>query len=425
MKSNQEMIAAEITAASKQSNPDEIEIANDNESKPTGKKELKFDAEFYSQYDANTVDEAIQQYLITKENTKYPKPFIHHDLMLHEKEHFWHSKAVPDANDEEYKCELCDCSMGISSETRQKYGITKNFRQRLRRALFVISTPVIFLIIATYLEVALNVIIGGALLAMFSLYIAQVLFYVLSAKLPDSELYRIYSVSGKPDNWANINTAYLQLMYKKESLQSISELSAINGGITKTMLNTLGAYTWAAVSVHFAGQLYYNRCVFNWDVADMFEIMGTGGIVLISIFELDPFSKAMQTAHYIGVMFAALCPAGYCIQQYYIGQKFIFAVILYVIAFAGLALFVICGWATDQAQLESKRKWNKNFELTKLSCLVPVCFKKKNVNTYSKMNIIFEATAIYLTTVALCLWLIEYDKDCKYGCAGLKEYCQY
>eukprot|EP01084_Bolivina_argentea_P155793 271485_1 len=147
-------MTAEINAEAKQS--------NDNESKPTRKKPLEFDVAFYLQYDENTVDVAIQRYLKNKEHKKYyPKPFIDHELMLHEeKENFWHLKHVPYANDDESKAELCDCSTGVISKTRKKYGITKNFRQRFSRALFAISTPVIFLIIATYLEVELNVMIG-------------------------------------------------------------------------------------------------------------------------------------------------------------------------------------------------------------------------------------------------------------------------
>eukprot|EP01083_Nonionella_stella_P247695 858473_1 len=215
-------------------------------------------------YDIDAVHEAITEYIQERNAAVYPAPFLD-NLFPRD----WHDHAVPPDNP------------------------NLNFKSRVRRSFLIVATPLIFIIIATVVEVEMSDIIGGCLLAMFTLYFSQVGYYVFCAKGENGErkLYRVYSVSDVPGDWTELKTGYLQLLYRDESIQSISELSAINGGVTKTMLNTLGAYTWCAVLIHFVGQLYYNRAVFEWDPADICAIVGTTGLLLISIFELDPFSN--------------------------------------------------------------------------------------------------------------------------------------
>ena len=335
-----------------------------------------------------------------------------------------------------------------------KENSNRNFRVRIARVSFSVSSPIIFLIIATYQEFPLNQVIGLALFVMFTVYFSMVLFYAFSVgslitcdkekqkEISDDKLYRVYSISRRPQNWADINTGYIQLQYKHSSVQSISELSAITGGITKVMLNTLGAYTWAAVAIHYAGELYYNRCVFKWDGADVAEICGTIGLLFISIFELDPFNGLMVLFHYIGAALGTGTIIGYNIQQFSLGEKAPLAIIIGIIAAICFVLWQLTGVATDMSEQqrfakESEKKLKEDGadedeiantmqdimrKRSKLACLIPTWATKYHVNTYSKANIGFEALFLYLGALSLCLYLIEYNKNCSHGCAGLNKF---
>eukprot|EP01084_Bolivina_argentea_P210665 358484_1 len=173
-------------------------------------------------------------------NLKHPQPFTPTIAELIGKTN-WHDIAKQDAAD--------------------------NFKIRIIRIICSKLNPLVFLIIASIVKIAFARMIGFMLLVMFTGYFIIVLSYVFSvgrAKCglcksdPNDTLHRIYSVSKKPNHWANINTCFVQLVYEQNSVQSISELSAINGGVPKVLLNLLGSYAWTAIVAVFAAELYYN-----------------------------------------------------------------------------------------------------------------------------------------------------------------------
>jgi len=348
-----------------------------------------------NEYSQESVRKALEQYVHKEIYAKsYPSPFIG-------KDEDWSSDSA------------------AQLQRVQEHG-DWNFKIRVARIVMIISIVTILLLIATPRLVGTSMLLGIGLLIMFSVYFTIIAYYVFSCSLPEGSLYRIYSVSDRPENWLTLKTGHLQYLYRGESIQSISELSAINGGVTKVMLNTIGAYSWTVIMCHYAAELYYNKCIFRWDIVDVLEIMGTAGLLFISIFELDPFSKKMQICHYIGAALGCGTIAGFVIQQWYYEKLFWLSVAIAVVATIAFVLWQLTGFATNAAQYENKKKWNKDFKLH-CQCLIPPCFRNKSVNTYSRMNIGFEAVFLYLGALCLCLWLMHYNYSCKVGCAGLYD----
>ena len=110
-----------------------------------------------------------------------------------------------------------------------------------------------------------------------------------------------------------MNIAGEQYQYKYTAIQSISEFSAIDGGVASIMLANLGPFTWAVTVMNFAAQI---QCFpdFSWDAADVCEIIGVTGLVMIGLFELDPHNKWMKIFHYIGAAAGACTVLGFLIQ---------------------------------------------------------------------------------------------------------------
>ena len=144
----------------------------------------------------------------------------------------------------------------------------KNFKIRILRVSLSIIVCSIYLLIATYYKLKLSVSIGVISFIIYTLYFIIILNIVFSVGINNcfcriingneynNKLYRIHSINKKPNKWANINISYIQLLYKNYSIQSISELSAINGSITKIMLSIIGVYTFVFIIIHYASQLY-------------------------------------------------------------------------------------------------------------------------------------------------------------------------
>jgi hypothetical protein len=302
-----------------------------------------------------------------------------------------------------------------------------NFRIRLLRAFFIVSTPLILLILATFKSLPVSFLIGIGLFFMFIIYfiiILRLIFLFGNQETATHHLYRIYSISAKPDEWAaNLNIGYIQLLYKSHSIQSISELSAINGGVTKIMLNTLGAYTWISVAIHYAQELKWQNN-FHWDASDIFVIIGSIGLLWISIFELDPFNKKMQFMHYLGAVCGCGTVIGYNLQQYALHRHthFYFSIGVAIVCFISFALWQIIGAATELAQLPGQQteRGGERYGCicTPLAKLLIPNYRKIKVNTYSRLNIGFEALFLFLGSMSLCLFLVNYDNVCRFGCSA-------
>lgn len=110
-----------------------------------------------------------------------------------------------------------------------------------------------------------------------------------------------------------MNIAGKQYQYHYTAIQSISEFSAIDGGVASIMLANLGPFTWAVTVMSFAAQI---QCFddFSWDAADLCELLGVTGLVMIGLFELDPHNKPMKIFHYVGALLGSGTVLGFLIQ---------------------------------------------------------------------------------------------------------------
>eukprot|EP01084_Bolivina_argentea_P169900 294459_1 len=146
--------------------------------------------------------------------------------------------------------------------------------------------------------------IAISLIVMFVIYFLQVFYLIMYSKTA----YRIYSLSTSVSSWTPMPITYRALQYKKDSIGSISEFSAIGGGIANQMLLTIGIITTTTVVVQevnnvwfekiwlsFTNNLLCDTCkhktviVFDPQYIDIFFIFfGAFGLTLLGIFELDP-----------------------------------------------------------------------------------------------------------------------------------------
>eukprot|EP01083_Nonionella_stella_P115409 342128_1 len=295
----------------------------------------------------------------------------------------------------------------------------RNLKVRITRACSTIIGPILLLIWTTYTSVSVGFVIGFGLLFMFITYFIT----ILRLATGNGNLYRVYSISKKPNEWAaNENISYIQLLYHKQSIQSISELSAIYGGVTKTMLNTLGAYTWTAIICHYAALAKW-QSDFGWDVADISMIIGCIGLLLISIFELDPFNNKMVFLHYLGALCGCGTIIGFILQQYslYPNTYFYVSLCIGIIGAIAFNAWQIIGRATDLCQLPKKtQKGGSKYNciLTPLAALLIPNYKNITLNTYSRLNICSEALFLFLGALCLCLFLMNYENVCRFGCSS-------
>eukprot|EP00483_Globobulimina_turgida_P012311 UN12334 len=183
------------------------------------------------------------------------------------------------------------------------------------------------------------------------------------------------------------------------------------------MLNGLGAFTWTAIIVFFAAELYYNRNGFKWDISDFAAFIGTIGLLLISKFELDPYCIYMIIFHYIGAAFSIGTIVAYILQQASFAENMMLPMFVGIVAIISFIAWQLVGVTTDIAQKDTENQQMNVF----CHCLEKfvLCFtneqnlKRISINTYSKLNICSEAICLYAGALSLCFWLMQYERK---GC---------
>jgi len=117
-----------------------------------------------------------------------------------------------------------------------------------------------------------------------------------------SYLFKIETRLTTVEQWAVMRIANTQILYKLRAIQSISEFSAISGGLANHMIANLGPMTWVGVGMLYAAHM---QCLddspFHLDIADIFVCIGVNGIVMIGLFELNQFDRGLKVGHYAGV----------------------------------------------------------------------------------------------------------------------------
>ena len=289
-----------------------------------------------------------------------------------------------------------------------------NMKIKAAIACFVIGIPVITLIVITAQKdnsnkAHLSKNIGAALWSMYIIYFSIIFYFVFSGsnfcrKQKTKSLYRIYSHSGIINEWANLSISGYQELHLNQAITSISEMSAIDGAIPNLMLAYLGAITWTSVVVNFGAILYYEDG-FEWDLSDIFEIIGCTGLVIIGLFELDPFNVWMGRIHDFGALLGCGTLVGYILQCHSIEHTTING---YIPTITGVIGFVWWTYSKRQtAKFTEQHKYIERDEVEKIA---------DQITKFSITNVISEALFLFSGATAMCFWLMSYSNKCDMGC---------
>ena len=288
---------------------------------------------------------------------------------------------------------------------------------------------------------------GYALMGMFTAYFGTVISFFYKAHYNGKYLYRVYSLSGIIPNWTDMTVCYRALQFPYNPIESISEFSAIHGGMGQAYLFSIGLFSWCVLLVSFFTQRQFNDKFQSFGVSEICEVIGCYGLLLIGIFELDPFSKYMIICHYIGGVLGLFTIIGFNYQQFFIYSKLnsisvgdIFYRVLLPIVIdigfvVGYSTWIIYG---IKAQ-EYGKKWiqktkkndddnndndnnndddnnNDNDDSNNEDSRVHVQDAsndadnhRKSLNTLALKNVCCESLFLILGAYSMCLYLVSYD----------------
>eukprot|EP00484_Ammonia_sp_Unknown_P019291 CAMPEP_0197036860 /NCGR_PEP_ID=MMETSP1384-20130603/14235_1 /TAXON_ID=29189 /ORGANISM="Ammonia sp." /LENGTH=316 /DNA_ID=CAMNT_0042467083 /DNA_START=43 /DNA_END=993 /DNA_ORIENTATION=+ len=152
-------------------------------------------------------------------------------------------------------------------------------------------------------------IVGIAYLLIYSLYVVCIWYFFCKAEY----LHRIYTHSEIPPEWAPMSIAKRNVPKLEHPITSISEFSAIAGGVAKMMLARIGTITWGILITLIMTQIKNEHI--HVRVSLVLECMGAYGMDMIGTFYYDPRSKGMRLGHHIGLALAIFCLIGFWMQQ--------------------------------------------------------------------------------------------------------------
>ena len=130
-------------------------------------------------------------------------------------------------------------------------------------------------------------------------------------------LCRMYSLKSNSNNWARMNFTCGIIKFPKHPIASISELSAIDGGVAQKALLVVGSYAWSILlcAIILGASKKdddYNKL--NW--GELLQLIGCFGLVMIGTNDLDPFNSFIQILHHFGVLLGLCTIGGYWYQEY-------------------------------------------------------------------------------------------------------------
>ena len=248
-----------------------------------------------------------------------------------------------------------------------------------------------------------------------------------------------------------------QLLFPFRPIDSISEFSAIAGGEASHMLHNLGPITWAGMMMMYAAHMQYTEGKFEWDIVEIFAVIGVSGIVMIGFFDLNQFDHCLIAGHYLGVFLSIFILVGGIIHGISLSESdavpgsyihLAFPVVMNVIAWP---CFLRWQWITRPSQqgkfedrlIESLRekKSGENEEVifsaaisriasergnnpidleldSKLSKFEEILKEsRKEINRVSFLNIILEGLVIWCTVLTLSWHFYHWGSTCSLGCA--------
>mmetsp|Transcript_51664 Transcript_51664/g.63236 ORF Transcript_51664/g.63236 Transcript_51664/m.63236 type:complete len:432 (-) Transcript_51664:103-1398(-) len=324
----------------------------------------------------------------------------------------------------------------LVDDSRTKVG------QRMFRVLTTVvgSVGIVFVMILTKPNFHVTKAIAMLLFGTFLSYFVHIFFLIGYSE----NAYRIYSLNCNVPNWSPMPVTARQLIYKYQPIQSISEFSAIGGGVANQMLVVISSCAWMLMFTQFINDLYIEKiflqflnitrcgtmngheinnwgCKHNtvnlfvgestWERLDIpFIFTGVFGLVIIGIFELDPYSKCLQGMHMFGVMLGFGCPIGYTLQALYALKQY---------GFEKHKINIITAISCDIVALLFWFLWVCIFQKRAEKCGKelqdnPPKGKQEEVEAQAKIrmlsiyNVFTEAITLMAASLAMCLWLWNY-----------------
>ena len=256
---------------------------------------------------------------------------------------------------------------------------------------------------------------GCVLMIMFSMYFGLTLKMFFQAHYKGNYLYRVYSLNGIIPNWTEMSVCYRAIQFPYNPIESISEFSAIHGGMGQIYLFSIGLFSWCVLLVSFFTQLQFNDKFEKFGISEICEVIGCYGLLLIGIFELDPFNKFMIMCHYTGALLGFCTVIGFNYQQFFIYSKLnsisvggiLYHVVLPIALDIGL-IIGYCSWmyfgckakeyGKKLTQERTKNNNNNNSDNDRIS-----------LNKLALANVCCEALFLIVGAYSMCLYLISYE----------------
>jgi len=325
-------------------------------------------------------------------------------------------------------------------EPRDCCPLNQDVRERLIRCFQITLIPVIWLFILNAVTHGgegssthwLSRFVGINIFILFTLYFGN-----LAVELCPREkcckrnkrayLFKVETRMTRVPEWAEMRVANTQLVHLFRPIQSISEFSAISGGLANHMIANLGPISLVMVIMLFGSEMQcMNGNGFSWDVADGLLLVGVSGIVVIGIFELNHFELAMKRLHYLGVMMAICILVASLIQGVALGGGYkVFPIVMNAIAWPCFVYWQFLSSNKRAQQFEDrlrKRMEQQNAEDDPLKDEGLAVFAEKlrhEINWFTLKCIALEGTVIYCVTLALAYYVFFWGTECGRGCASI------
>ena len=306
----------------------------------------------------------------------------------------------------------------------------EKYTARIWRSTSAIIIPLLLFPFMAWAKATVIEMLGIALLLMFISYFIHIFsIFGRAARKPGNKIYRMYSVSAIAKGWTSMSVAYRVYAFPNHPIESISEFSAIDGGIAQTMLLTISCYSWAVVLCAIAFELEDKILGLTDDqstreafanalnIGDVCEVFGCFGLVLIGTFDLDPFNPTLQKLHYTGAALGVGTVVGYCYQQWVIGHykddiiaHAIFPIIISIIAFIAFCMWQFYGCVADRFPPQKASKKKKSCLMKIVDHCIPTEYNLERITTISLKNVISEAIFLFCGALCMCLWLFNYHE---------------
>ena len=174
--------------------------------------------------------------------------------------------------------------------------------------------------------------------------------------------------------------------------------------LTQGLNNIWFEKIWLGYVNKLCGECKYSNVSVFRGFDQILMIIGTFGMLLIGIFDLDPFSSLLQSIHSTGVGLAILCPFGFLVQQINgkrplgIGIALLLGIIVLI-----SAMMWKCVYQKRSDKIGYKYSLNPPQTINEIN------IANKEVRSLTIKNVISESFVLLCGALSLTLWLLYFD----------------